>query len=107
MSRFLPTTIVVALALETLALEALLIRDGNHDTVSRQSRRDNEQLVKVLMLTDLALWTEARYTRHPSQADLFTAFQNGPAALDHFPAGIWVTPVRYCHVVGTTYTRNK
>lgn len=43
-------------------------------------------------LTDLALWTEARYTRHPSQADLFSAFQDLPGALDHFPAGSVVAP---------------
>lgn len=44
-------------------------------------------LVSVLELTDLALFTEARYTRHPSQADLATAFQDHPAALEHFPSG--------------------
>jgi len=52
----------------------------------------NALLVKELMLTDLAIWTEARYTRHPSQADLFTALQDGPGALEHFPAGTWVAP---------------
>ena len=45
------------------------------------------QLVRSLGLTDLSIWTEARYTRHPSQADLFTPFQDYPAAADHFPAG--------------------
>ncbi|MDP1634022.1 MAG: hypothetical protein Q8L69_04995, partial [Gallionellaceae bacterium] len=30
----------------------------------------NERLVAQLGLTDLCLFTEARYTRHPSQADL-------------------------------------
>lgn len=49
-------------------------------------------LVKELELTDLALFTEARYTRHPSQADLFSAFQDHPAALEHFPAGSIVGP---------------
>jgi hypothetical protein len=44
-------------------------------------------LVRELGLTDLALFTEARYTRHPSQADLHSAFQDHPAALDHFPTG--------------------
>ncbi len=44
-------------------------------------------VVSALGLTDLALWTEARYTRHPSQADLFAAFEDFPAALEHFPAG--------------------
>ena len=44
-------------------------------------------LVRNLELTDLALFTEARYTRHLTQADLFSAFQDHPAALEHFPTG--------------------
>ena len=44
-------------------------------------------VVANLELTDLALFTEARYTRHPSQADLHSAFQDHPVALEHFPAG--------------------
>jgi hypothetical protein len=42
-------------------------------------------LVRNLMLTDFAIWTEARYTRHPSQADLFTPFQDFPSSIEHFP----------------------
>ncbi len=49
-------------------------------------------LVARLGLTDFALWTEARYTRHPSQADFFSAFQDVPASLDHFPAGSIIAP---------------
>lgn len=44
-------------------------------------------LVAALQLTDLALFTEARYTRHPSQADVHSAFQDHPLALEHFPTG--------------------
>ena len=44
-------------------------------------------VVANLELTDLALFTEARYTRHPSQADLHSAFQDHPFALEHFPTG--------------------
>jgi len=44
-------------------------------------------MVGRLELTDLCLFTEARYTRHPSQADLHSAFQDHPVALEHFPAG--------------------
>lgn len=50
------------------------------------------QLVATLGLTDLALFTEARYTRHLSQADRHTAFQDHPLALDHFPSGSLVPP---------------
>ena len=45
------------------------------------------ELVHRLELTDLAIWTEARYTRHPSQADFFAPFQDGPSSLELFPAG--------------------
>ena len=44
-------------------------------------------LVRNLGLTDLCLFTEARYTRHPSQADLHSAFQDHPVSLEHFPTG--------------------
>jgi len=43
--------------------------------------------VADLELTDLCLFTEARYARHLSQADLHSAFQDHPVSLEHFPAG--------------------
>jgi hypothetical protein len=49
-------------------------------------------LAARLGLTDLALFTEARYTRHPSQADLHSAFQDHPVALEHFPSGSLLLP---------------
>jgi hypothetical protein len=58
----------------------------NADLIARR------QLVSRLSLTDLALWTEARYTRHPSMADQFSPFQDHPAAFDHFPAGSLMSP---------------
>ena len=56
--------------------------------------RHRQELVAALELTDLALFTEARYTRHPSQADLHSAFQDHPLALDHFPSGTLVPAPR-------------
>lgn len=50
------------------------------------------QLVGELGLTDPALFTEARYTRHLSQADLHSAFQDHPLALEHFPSGSLLLP---------------
>lgn len=64
-------------------------------TARLRVRRDlsaERALVEKLQLTDLALWTEARYTRHPSQADFFSPFQDFPSALDHFPAGSILGP---------------
>jgi len=49
-------------------------------------------LVTALGLTDPALFTEARYTRHLSQADLHSAFQDHPMALEHFPSGSLILP---------------
>ncbi|ADE84653.1 hypothetical protein [Rhodobacter capsulatus] len=49
-------------------------------------------LVRDLGLSDLALFTEARYTRHPSLADLATAFQDNPLSFDHFPSGSLIAP---------------
>lgn len=49
-------------------------------------------LAQRLGLTDLSLFTEARYTRHPSQADLHSAFQDHPVALEHFPTGSLLPP---------------
>jgi hypothetical protein len=51
-------------------------------------------IVRSLGLTDLCLFTEARYTRHPSQADRFTPFQDSPGSPEHFPAGSIVPPPR-------------
>jgi len=54
---------------------------------------DNRELVQHLELTDFAIWTEARYTRHPTQTDFFSPFQEFPSAFEHFPAGSVIAPV--------------
>jgi len=56
-----------------------------------------QELVSRLGLTDFAIWTEARYTRHPSQTDFFSPFQDFPASPDHFPAGSIIAPVSPMH----------
>jgi len=48
---------------------------------------DQTDLVKKLQLTDICLFTEAGYTRHLSQADFNTPFQDSPMSLEHFPSG--------------------
>jgi len=62
----------------------------------RQTRAPDQAVTAALAarlgLTDLALFTEARYTRHPSQADLHSAFQDHPLALEHFPSGSVMPP---------------
>jgi hypothetical protein len=51
-------------------------------------------IARELQLTDLCLFTEARYTSNPSMADLHAPFQDHPLALEHFPSGSLVTPHR-------------
>ena len=52
------------------------------------------ELVTRLRLSDVVLFTEARYTRHLTQADLHSAFQDHPVALEHFPSGSLLPPPR-------------
>lgn len=49
------------------------------------------ELTSALKLTDISFSNDARYTRHPSQADIFSAFQDYPGSIEHFPSGS-VTP---------------
>lgn len=85
----------IALSVLALCLAALLLTVA--DTVSRRERagaalQEKKSLVGALQLTDLSLFTEARYTRHPSQADLQTPFQDHPLSFDHFPSGSLIRP---------------
>ena len=78
---------ILLMTVEAMAL-ALLVSAGHFATVRTEpARRCNRQLVQVFELTDLAIWTGARYTRHLSQADTFAAFQDSMGALEHFPEG--------------------
>ena len=84
------------IVLGTLGLVVLGSLVGWTRYESRRWKRDDLPQLRALSsrlhLSDLALWTEARYTRHPSQADLFSAFQDSPGAPEHFPAGSIVSP---------------
>ncbi len=56
-----------------------------------RERHDLNEITSSLKLTDISFTNDARYTRHPSQADLFSAFQDYPGSIEHFPSGS-VTP---------------
>lgn len=76
-----------------LALFALTFADAAHLRAARGAdRAETGRLAARLGLTDLALFTEARYTRHLSQADLHSAFQDHPMAMEHFPSGALTAP---------------
>jgi hypothetical protein len=71
---------------------ATLIDAANRQHLAVPDIESNTALVHQLGLTDLALFTEARYTRHLSQSDLHSAFQDHPVALEHFPSGSLLLP---------------
>jgi len=80
----------MAFGLIALGLAALALA-GGHAALSRGASQarlaETAALVRAAGLTDLALFTEARYTRNPAMADLHTAFQDNPMAFEHFPSG--------------------
>jgi len=45
------------------------------------------EFVERVGVTDLCIFTDARYARHPSMADLHTPFQDYPLSFEHFPSG--------------------
>lgn len=76
----------------SLVLGAVFIRNAverNGPDPARQARRE---LVQRHGLTDLCLFTEARYTRHPTQTDFHSPFQDSPLTLEHFPSGSLLPP---------------
>jgi hypothetical protein len=80
------------LAVLLLLLLAMLADARRLAPPRQQEQAARAVLVQQLGLSDLALFTEARYTRHLSLADLHSPFQDHPLALDHFPSGSVVPP---------------
>lgn len=61
--------------------------DGRNPAIEARKR-----MVAYFTLSDLCLFTDARYTRHVTQADLHGPFQDHPVAFDYFPSGSLVPP---------------
>lgn len=75
-----------------LLLALIFIHAGIREKLDMPLLHQRAEIVRVLGLSDLCLFTEARYTRHPSMADLSTPFQDHPLSLEHFPSGA-IVPV--------------
>ncbi len=89
-----------------LALTGLLFRSAA--TVRQQGNtvRDMTEIAACLRLTDISFSHDARYTRHPSQADLFSAFQDHPGSIEHFPSGSVSAPPDFSGI-GTAISAGK
>jgi hypothetical protein len=83
---------LAALLVGAALLFSLLLPAHREDQDKVALWQDKRHLVAALALTDLSLSSEARYTRHLSQADLFSAFQDFPASFEHFPTGSMIPP---------------
>lgn len=80
------------LGLGFFALSLVLLDAGRLAAERETVRQPGQALAGAVQLTDPALFTEARYARHASQADRHAAFQDHPMALEHFPAGSLMPP---------------
>ncbi len=90
-----PRPVLVVIVFVTLlgAAFAATFADAARLSAARlPDRVERQRLTARLGLTDPAVFTEARYARHLSQADLHSAFQDHPLALEHFPSGSVVPP---------------
>jgi hypothetical protein len=90
------TIYFMALGILTFLLAAVVVFYPLTQAVRYQrALHEQKNLVHHLMLTDLCLFPEARYARHLSQADLHSAFQDHPRAMEHFPSGSLVLPPQH------------
>jgi len=76
----------------TILFGLMFVHAGVRERLDMPLLNERSEIVRVLGLTDLCLFTEARYTRHPSLADMGTPFQDHPMSLEHFPSGA-IVPV--------------
>lgn len=88
-----PSTRFILLTGVCISLCLLMGLHANVSNVTQQAElAERMQLVRELRLTDLCLFTEARYTRHPAMADLHAPFQDHPMSFEHFPSGSLISP---------------
>jgi hypothetical protein len=76
-----------------LAALVLMFAHAHYRSANAGSGLEEKALiVERLELTDLCLFTDARYARNPAMADLHTPFQDSPMAMEHFPSGTMILP---------------
>ena len=86
------TLVALVIGLGVLAFALILFDSDRLAAEHAEAVRLGQARARADQLTDPALFTEARYARHASQADRHAAFQDHPMALEHFPAGSLMPP---------------
>jgi hypothetical protein len=82
------------------AVAGILAHAGGRCSQWEESSSFNYAMISVLGLSDLAISTEARYIRHLSLADIFSAFQDTPGGLDFLPSGSFFPPPEHIGLPG-------
>lgn len=86
----------IYLALTITAALLLIVLVGVHPAATRDRHvrrwQHEQELVARLALTDLCLFPEASYLRHPNLADRFVPFQDHPMAISLFPSESMIRP---------------
>ena len=87
------STIFIGAGLLFITLFALVVIDAAvKSTTTDRTLAQARTLVRELGLTDLALFSEANYTRHPSLTDFSTPLQDSPMSFEHFQSGALLSP---------------
>ncbi len=88
-----PSTILLSFLSFIILLNALLcLVNYKQLGTLKQNLPAQQLLTNTYGLSDLALSTEARYTRHPSLSDPMAPYMDHPGSIEHFPSGSFVLP---------------
>ena len=86
------TVFLGSIALGILIFVLLCIHALYSDHKHSHAVKERARIVERYGLTDLCLFTDARYSRNPAMADIATPFQDHPISLEHFPSGSIISP---------------
>lgn len=75
--------IAIILLLFILALEIVYF---SYCRKVRENEKIKNNFVKIVMLPDLSIATEARFIRFRSLSDVYSPFNEAPECLDYFPS---------------------
>lgn len=75
-----------------LTAAALFAHGARRISAAAPRLAEERRQVRAYHLTDLVLFTDARYTRNPAMADRHAPFQDYPQSLEHFPSGSLMPP---------------
>jgi len=89
---FLSAYLLLGFWLILIILLLFFIGLGNRNYAGDPRLSGEQNLVRMLRLTDFCLATESRHTRHISLPEPIAPFQDMPGYLDHFPTSTFFWP---------------